>query len=317
MILHDKKVVVTGGAGFLGAYVRKKLVERGVAEENIRVPRRPGFDLRQRESCDRAVGGADVVIHLAGVVGGIGFNKEHPAVLFYDNAAMALNMVEASYRAGIKKFVGIGTVCSYPKYCPTPFREGSLWDGYPEELNAPYGIAKKMMLEQTRSYYAEYGFSGIHLLMINLYGPGDNFDLDSSHVIPALIRKIREAREAGKAEVEVWGSGTATREFLYVEDAAEGIVLATEKYEKPDPVNLGSGMEISIKDLAENIAAHMNFRGKIRWNPTRPDGQPKRMLDVAKAEREFGFRARTGFEEGLRKTIEWYEAEIVSKKHGI
>lgn len=306
-LLKDKKILVTGGAGFLGSAVVKELAKRGVQEKAIIVPHRNEFDLRERNICDSLVQGVDVVIHIAGIAGGIGFNKAHPAEAFYDNAAMAINLVDASYRAGAQKFVGIGSVCSYPKMSPVPFREENLWDGYPEESSAPYGLAKKMMMVATQAYRAEYGFNGIHILMINLYGPGDNFDPENSHVAPALVKKFCDAVRNGEKYVEVWGTGKATREFLYVEDAAEGIVLAAERYDKSEPVNLGSGMEISIRELAELIKRLSGFKGEMRWDASRPDGQPRRRLDVSRAEKEFGFRAKTDFETGLKKTIEWYK----------
>jgi GDP-L-fucose synthase len=305
--LNDKKILVTGGAGFLGSRLIEHLLAHGAKKENILIPRSRECDLRRQETCERAVQGMDIVIHAAATVGGIGFNKEHPGMAFYDNAAMALNIVDASYRAGAQKFVGIGTVCSYPKFAPIPFREEDLWNGYPEETNAPYGLAKKIMLTEGQAYRQEYGFNAIHLLMVNLYGPGDNFNPESSHVIPALIKKVAEAKRANAPYMEAWGTGSPTREFLYVDDAAEAIVLATEKYDKPEPVNLGSGMEISIKELNELICRLMDYRGEIRWDPTKPDGQPRRALDVSRAEREFGFRATTSFEEGLKQTIARYQ----------
>jgi GDP-L-fucose synthase len=309
-LLNGKKILVTGGAGFLGTRIISHLVAHGAEKENIVVPRSRDYDLRRQDVCEKVVQGMDVVIHAAATVGGIGFNKEHPGTAFYDNAAMALNIVDASYRAGVKKFVGIGTVCSYPKFAPIPFREEDVWNGYPEETNAPYGLAKKIMLNEGQAYHQEYGFDAIHLLMVNLYGPGDNFNPASSHVIPALIKKIVEAKKAGAAFIEAWGTGTPTREFLYVEDAAEGIVLATEKYDKPEPVNLGSGMEISIKVLTELICRLVGYQGEIRWDPSKPDGQPRRALDVSRAEREFGFRATTSFEEGLAHTVEEYQKTL-------
>lgn len=304
-LLKNKKILITGGAGFLGSFVVAKLLERGVPKENIFLPRSKDLDLRKESDCQKAVQGVDVVIHLAAKVGGIGFNKEHPAETFYDNAAMALNLIDASYKAGVEKFVGVGSVCSYPKVVPMPFKEDDLWNGYPEETNAPYGLAKKIMLIQSQAYRQQYGFNAIHLLMINLYGPGDNFDEKSSHVIPAIIKKVNQAKKSGREFIEAWGTGMATREFLYVEDAAEGILLAAENYDKCDPINLGSGMEISIKDLTEKICKFMDFDGEIRWDSTKPDGQLRRMLDVSRAEKELGFKAKTSFEEGLKKTIDW------------
>jgi len=303
----DKKVLVTGGAGFLGSFVVEKLIERGVPEENIRVPRSRELDLRKWENCIKAVEGVDVVIHLAARVGGIGFNRKYPATLFYDNAIMGIQLMEAARLAEVEKYVAIGTVCAYPKFTPVPFKEEDLWNGYPEETNAPYGIAKKIQLVQAQAYRQQYGFNAIFLLPVNLYGPRDNFHLEHSHVIPALIRKMVDARIEGRDEIVVWGTGKPSREFLYVEDAAEGILLATEKYNKSDPVNLGSGMEITIRDLVSLIAELTEYEGKIIWDTSKPDGQPRRCLDVSRAEREFGFKAKTDFREGLKKTIEWYE----------
>jgi len=311
---QDKKVLVTGGAGFLGSYVVEKLVSSGADRKNIVIPVFPESDLRKMEDCQRVVQDMQIVIHLAGVVGGIGFNREHPGKSFYDNAAMALNMIEAARVAGVEKFVGLGSVCAYPKEIPAPFREKDLWEGYPEETNAPYGLAKKFMLVQSQAYRAEYGLNAIHLLMLNLYGPGDNFDPKSSHVIPALIRKVHEAKKEKRDYIEVWGTGKPTRQFLYVEDAAEGIVAAAEKYNKADPLNLGSSLEISIKELAELICESMNFQGEIRWDTSKPDGQPRRFFDVTKAKEEFGFQAKTDFKEGLKKTIDWYK-KILLVKH--
>ena len=303
-----KKILVTGGAGFLGSFVVEKLIqERGVSPDNIRIPRSKDMDLRIWNNCLKAVKDIDIVIHIAGRGGGIGYNKKYPGSLFYDNIIMNTHLMEAARQEGVEKFVGIGTVCSYPKYTPVPFKEENLWDGYPEETNASYGLAKKMMLVQSQAYRQQYGFNSIHLLLINLYGPRDNFDPEQSHVIPALIKKMFDAKLEGKKEVVVWGTGKATREFLYVEDAAEGIILATEKYNKPEPVNLGSGFEISIKELAELIAELVGFDGEIKWDTTKPDGQPRRCLDVSKAWKEFGFKAKTDFREGLKKTIEWYK----------
>ena len=306
MDLHNKKILVTGGAGFLGSVVVQKLVARGVPRESISIPRSRQLDLRVRANCHKAVAGQDVVIHLAAKVGGIGFNRANPGELFYDNAVMGIELMEAARQAGVKKFVAVGTICAYPKFTPVPFREYDFWLGYPEETNAPYGLAKKMMLVQAQAYRQQYGFNAIYLLPVNLYGPGDNFNPASSHVIPAIIKKVADAQKAGADHIEVWGSGKPTREFLYVDDAAEAIVLAAERYEKSDPVNLGSGIEISIKDLVEMIAALMNFRGELRWNTSQPDGQPRRRLDVSRAECEFGFRAQTDFRTGLEETIAWY-----------
>jgi len=304
---EGKKVLVTGGAGFLGSFVVEKLInERGVAPDNIRIPRSRDMDLRILENCIKVVKDIDIIIHLAGKGGGIGYNRRYPATLFYDNIIMNTQLMEAARQEGVKKFVEIGTVCSYPKYAPIPFKEENLWDGYPEETNASYGLSKKMMLVQSQAYRQQYGFNSIHLLMVNLYGPRDNFDLENSHVISALIRKFVDAVQDNKEEVVVWGTGKASREFLYVEDAARGIILATEKYNKPEPVNLGTGFEIKIKYLVESIAELTGFDGKIVWDTTKPDGQPRRRLDVSKAKREFGFEAKTPFREGLKKTIDLY-----------
>jgi len=311
--LSRKKILVTGGAGFLGSHVVENLVaKRGVDSRNIVVPRLEDCDLRLEANCKRVLEGIHIVIHLAAKVGGIGFNRQFPGEIFFDNIMMGVPLMDLARRMGVEKFVGIGTICEYPKSPPVPFKEEDLWVGYPEETNAPYGLAKKMLLVQAQSYRAQYGFNAIHLLPVNLYGPRDNFDPKSSHVIPALIKKIGEARREGKDHIEIWGTGNATREFLYVEDAAEGIVLATEQYDKADPVNLGSGMEISIKDAVRLISAFMSYEGKIMWNKAMPDGQPRRVLDTERAEKEFGFRARTRFEEGLKNAIRWYEEEVAS-----
>ena len=304
----DKKVLVTGGAGFLGSNVTKELVKKGASPENIIVPRSRDIDLRIWENCVEIVGDVDIVIHLAAKVGGIGYNQQFPGSLFYDNAIMGIQLMEAARQADVGKFVAVGTICAYPKFTPVPFSEDELWNGYPEETNAPYGLAKKMMLVQSQAYRQQYGFNSIYLLPVNLYGPGDNFDPSSSHVIPALIKKFTEAVRAGNSSqtVEVWGTGSASREFLYVEDAARGIVLATEKFEKSDPVNLGSGMEITIRDLVTKISDITGFEGDIVWDKSKPDGQPKRCLDVSRAREEFGFEAKMGFDEGLKRTVEWY-----------
>ena len=301
-----RKVVITGGAGFLGAHVVRKVRERGC--RTVTVPRSQDFDLRKEESIIRLFENTlpDLVIHLAAVVGGIGANRRHPGKFFYDNAIMGLHLMEQARLFGVDKVVVIGTVCAYPKYTPVPFQEAELWNGYPEETNAPYGLAKKMLLVQSQAYRQEYGFNSIYLLPVNLYGPGDNFDPEDSHVIPALIRKCLEAVEAGREEVMVWGTGGASREFLYVEDAAEAILLAAEHYNDPEPVNLGSGLEISIKELVELIAELTGFKGRLVWDTTKPDGQPRRCLDTDRAKRTFGFRAQTDFREGLRRTIAWY-----------
>lgn len=304
--LSTRKILVTGGAGFLGSFVVKKLLERGVLKKNILIPRSKDLDLRVWENCQKTVTGQDVIIHLAAIVGGIGYNQEIPGQMFYDNLMMGTQLMEASRLAGVEKFVAIGTVCAYPKNTPIPFAETSLWHGYPEETNAPYGLAKKMLLVQAQAYRQQYGFNAIYLLPVNLYGPGDNFSPKSSHVIPALIKKVAEAKKTGQKYIEVWGTGKASREFLYVEDCAEGIVLATERYDKPGPINLGAGKEIKIKDLVETICKLMGFKGEILWNKTKPDGQPRRMLDTRLAKKEFGFTAKTDFTTGLNKTIKWY-----------
>ena len=295
----------------MGKYIVKRLIERGVKEENIFIPLFKDYDLRKKEDCERVVKGQNVVLHLAGVVGGIGFTRQHPGQSFYDNASMALHILEACRIEKVEKFVGIGSVCEYPKFAPIPFKEEDLWQGYPEETNAPYGLSKKFMLVQSQAYSEEYGLNAVHLLMINLYGPGDNFSLENSHVIPALIRKISEAKKQGKNYIEAWGTGCPTREFLYVEDAAEGIVLAAEKYNKSEPVNLSSGWEISIKDLVELICKLMDFKGEIRWDKTKPDGQPRRRFDMSLAKKEFGFESKTDFTQGLRRTIDWYLSQNI------
>lgn len=305
--LTKKKILITGAWGFLGKHLTKNLLEkRKVPRENLFLPTSQELDLRKWENCQKAVQGQDIVIHLAAKVGGIGLNREKPGELFYDNLIMGIQLMEAARQVGVEKFVAIGTVCAYPKFTPVPFKEKDLWSGYPEETNAPYGLAKKMLLVQSQAYRQQYGFNSIFLLPVNMYGPGDNFDPKSSHVIAALIRKVYEAKEEGRNYIEVWGTGRVTREFLYVEDGAEGIILATEKYDKPEPVNLGSGMEISIKDLTKLICQFMNFKGEIRWDISKPDGQPRRCLDISRAKKEFGFEAKTNFEEGLKKTIDWY-----------
>jgi GDP-L-fucose synthase len=301
-----KRVVVTGGAGFLGAFVVEALRARGCPEPFV--PRSREHDLRREAGIARMFAEArpDLVIHLAAVVGGIGANRENPGRFFYDNLIMGAQLVEHARLAGVAKFVAIGTVCSYPKFAPVPFREEDLWNGYPEETNAPYGLAKKMLLVQAQAYREQYGFNAVFLLPVNLYGPRDNFDPRSSHVIPALIRRCVEAVAAGAPEIVVWGTGSATREFLYVEDAAEAIVLAAERYDGSEPVNLGTGVEISIKELVGLIARHTGFTGRIVWDASKPDGQPRRMLDTARAAKGFGFVAKTSFGEGLGKTIDWY-----------
>ncbi len=304
---ENKQILITGGAGFLGSRIVEKLVnERGVDPKNLHIPRSKKCDLRSWENSQKAVQDIDVVIHLAARVGGIGFNQKNPATLFYDNALMGIQLMEAARKEGVKKFVALGTVCAYPKFTNVPFKEDDLWNGYPEETNAPYGIAKKIVLVQAQAYRAQYGFDAIYLLPVNLYGPGDNFDPVSSHVIPALIKKMVDAKESGAPEVVVWGTGNASREFLYVDDAADGIILATERYDDSEPVNLGSGKEITIKVLAMTIADLVGYKGLIIWDSSRPDGQPRRRLDVSKAKDKFGFVSKTSFTEGLRKTVDWY-----------
>lgn len=303
---QSKKILITGGAGFLGSYLVKKLRGKGVSKENILIPRSKNMDLRVLKNCMKAVKEIDIVIHLAGNVGGIGYNRDHPGELFYDNIIMGVQLMEEARKAGVKKFVGLGTICQYPKITSVPFKEKDLWNGYPEETNAPYGLAKKMLLVQGQAYRQQYGFNVIHLMPVNLYGPGDNFDPSSSHVIPALIKKFVDAKKEQAKKVIVWGTGNPTREFLYVEDAADAIILATEQYEKSDPINLGSSFEISIKELANLIKRIVGFNGKIVWDKNKPDGQPRRKLDTSKAEKEFGFKSKVTFEAGLTKTIEWY-----------
>lgn len=305
--MKNKKILVTGGSGFLGNFIVSKLLERGVPKENIFLPRFETCDLRKMENCFRVVENQDLVIHLAAKVGGIGYSRENPGQMFYDTAVMGIQLMEAARQSKVGKFVVIGSVCAYPKIIPIPFKEEDLWSGYPEETNAPYGIAKRALLAQAQAYRKQYGFNAIYLLLVNLYGPGDNFNPQSSHVIPALIKKISEAKKEGRNYIEVWGTGRATREFLYVEDAAEGILLAAEKYQKEEPVNIGAGWEISIKELTKLICQLMDFKGEIRWDNVKPDGQPRRCLDVRKAEKEFGFKATTPFKEGLKKTIDYYK----------
>jgi len=308
---NDKNVLVTGGAGFLGSFVVQKLKENGVPEERIRIPRSSDMDLRRWENCVEAVKDIDLVIHLAAKVGGIGFNREYPGELFYDNAVMSIQLMEAARQEGVGKFVAIGTVCAYPKFTPVPFQEDDLWNGYPEETNAPYGLAKKMLLVQSQAYRQQYGFNSIYLLPVNLYGPGDNFDPRSSHVIPALIKKFIEAKRDKSPVVDVWGTGSASREFLYVEDAARAIVLAAERYNKPDPVNIGAGREIKIRDLVELISELTGFEGEISWDPSKPDGQPRRCLVVSRALEEFGFESIVDFRRGLKTTIDWYVGDFL------
>ena len=307
-----KRVVVTGGAGFLGSFVVKKLRGRGAAD--VFVPTIEEYDLRDLRVIRRMLSDVEphVVIQLAARVGGIEANRAHPAEFFYDNLMMSVPLLHESWRSGVEKFVAIGTVCAYPKFTPVPFKEEDLWNGYPEETNAPYGLAKKMLLVQSQAYRQQYGFNSIFLLPVNLYGPGDNFDLESSHVIPALIRKCLEAKRVGDSQIVVWGDGSPTREFLYVEDAAEGILLAAERYDSSEPVNLGSAFEISIKELVELIAKLTGFEGKILWDTTKPNGQPRRKLDVSRARERFGFASHTHFDEGLQKTIRWYQEHVAS-----
>ena len=330
----NKRVIVTGGAGFLGSFLTEKLAQRGVAD--ILVPRIEHYDLTDRDDIRQLLEDASmplerrpehlkpgnlpdfhplpsdpanlIIIHLAAHVGGIGANREHPAEFFYDNLMMGVELMHQAWQRGVEKFVAIGTVCAYPKFTPVPFKEDDLWIGYPEETNAPYGLAKKMLLVQSQAYRQQYGFNAIYLLPVNLYGPRDNFDLETSHVIPALIRKCIEAQKLGEKQIEVWGDGSPTREFLYVEDAAEGILLAAEKYNEPEPVNLGSGYEIPIKDLTEMIARLTGFEGELVWDTSKPNGQPRRGLDVTRARQAFGFQSGTSFEEGLRRTIEWFRS---------
>lgn len=303
---RDRRVCVTGGGGFLGSYVVEKLRERGAQE--IFVPRKRDYDLVSQEAVKQLLSDAnpDIIIHLAAQVGGIGANRAHPAEFFYNNLMMGVQLQHEAWRYGVEKFVGIGTVCAYPKFAPVPFREEDLWNGYPEETNAPYGLAKKMLLVQSQTYREQYGFNAIFLLPVNIYGPRDNFDLETSHVIPALIRKCVEAKERGDESIVAWGDGSPTREFIYVEDAAEGIVLASERYEDSEPVNIGSASEISIRELITLIAKLTGFEGKLIWDTSKPNGQPRRKLDTSRAEKAFGFRATTDFETGLRRTIDYY-----------
>jgi len=312
--MKNKRITITGGKGFLGKHLIKAFRSRG--HKNITVADLPDYNLIDLGDVRRLYEETrpDIVVHLAAKVGGIGFNRENPGSLFYDNIMMGAQLIHEGYLHKIEKFVALGTICAYPKFTPVPFREDNLWNGYPEETNAPYGLAKKMMLVQSQAYRQQYGFNSIFLLPVNLYGPGDNFDPRSSHVIPALIKKCVDARIRGEKEIIVWGTGQATREFFYVEDAAEAIVLATERYNKSEPVNIGAGFEISIRDLVELIVELTGFKGRISWDASQPDGQPRRMLDTSKALTEIGFRAATDFREGLRKTISWYEAEGVERR---
>ncbi len=311
---QNRRVCITGGAGFLGTFVTKTLRARGARE--IFIPLFPEYDLTREDEIRRLISDArpDLIIHLAALAGGIGANRARPAEFFYKNLMMGAPLMHYAWEAGVEKFVAIGTICAYPKFTPVPFKEENLWDGYPEETNAPYGLAKKMLLVQAQAYREQYGFNAIYLLPVNLYGPGDNFDLQTSHVIPALIRKCLEAKERQEQKVVLWGDGSPTREFLYVEDAALGIVLAAERFNGREPVNLGSGMEISIRDLAQLIAELTGFTGEFYWDTSKPNGQPRRGLDVSRVEAFFGFKAATPFKEGLRRTIEWYRSEIQLEK---
>ncbi|VXD16813.1 conserved hypothetical protein [Planktothrix serta PCC 8927] len=304
--LTNKRILVTGGAGFLGRQVVAQLHQAGADPNLIMIPRSKDYNLCTLDACQKVVQGQDIVIHLAAHVGGIGLNLIKPAELFYDNLIMGTQLIDSAYRAGVEKFVCVGTICAYPKFTPVPFKEDDLWDGYPEETNAPYGIAKKALLVQLQSYRQQYGFNGIYLLPVNLYGPEDNFDPKSSHVIPALICKVYEAQKRGDQTLPVWGDGSPTREFLYSTDAARGIVRATQLYNEPDPVNLGTNQEIKIKDLVETICELMEFEGEIVWETDKPNGQPRRCLDTTRAKEKFGFVAEVGFKEGLKNTIDWY-----------
>lgn len=306
----SKKILLTGGSGFLGTFVAGELAARGVSRENVRIPRSRDLDLRKWENCLKAVDDADIVIHLAARVGGIGFNLKFPGELFYDNAVMGIQLMEAARQKGVEKFVAVGTVCSYPKFSPVPFKEENLWDGYPEETNAPYGVAKRALLVQAQSYRKQYGFNAIYLVPVNLYGPGDRFDPEDAHVIPALILKFCDAKEKRLKKVTAWGTGNPSREFLYVKDAARGIVMAAERYEKGDPVNLGSGEEIRIGELVYMIRELVGYDGEVEWDTTRPDGQERRNLDVSRAKEEFGFESEMPLMEGLVETIEWYKKNM-------
>jgi GDP-L-fucose synthase len=304
--LNNKRILVTGGAGFLGRQVIDQLCKAGANPEKISVTRSRDCDLRSMENCKRAVDQQDIVIHLAAHVGGIGLNREKPAELFYDNLMMGTQLIHAAYQAEVEKFVCVGTICAYPKFTPVPFKEDDIWNGYPEETNAPYGVAKKALLVQLQAYRQQYGFDGIYLLPVNLYGPEDNFDTRSSHVIPALIRKVHEAQVQGQKQIPVWGDGSPTREFLYSEDAARGIVMGTQLYADSEPVNLGTGYEISIRDLINLICELMEYDGEIVWQTEQPNGQPRRCLDTERAKQAFGFTAQVDFKQGLKNTIEWY-----------
>lgn len=313
MDISSKKYLLTGGSGFLGKYVYSKLIQRGVDKKNIIIPRSSDYDLRKWDNCIRLLENVDIVIHLAANVGGIGYNIKYPGTLFYDNAVMGIQLMEAARQKNIEKFVATGTVCAYPNLTDVPFKEEDLWNGFPEITNAPYGIAKKILHVQSESYRKQYGFNSVFLLPVNLYGPGDHFHLEHSHVIPALIMKFVDAIENNIESVTVWGSGKPSREFLYVEDAAEAIILALENYNRSDPVNLGSSQEIRIIDLVDLIKDLTGYSGEIIWDHSKPDGQPRRKLDISKAEKEFGFRAKTKLDDGLKKTIDWYYQNIYSK----
>lgn len=313
MDISSKKYLLTGGSGFLGKYVYSKLIQRGVDKKNIIIPRSSEYDLRKWDNCIRLLENVDIVIHLAANVGGIGYNIKYPGTLFYDNAVMGIQLMEAARQKNIEKFVATGTVCAYPNLTDVPFKEEDLWNGFPEITNAPYGIAKKILHVQSESYRKQYGFNSVFLLPVNLYGPGDHFHLEHSHVIPALIMKFVDAIENNIESVTVWGSGKPSREFLYVEDAAEGIILALENYNRSDPVNLGSSQEIRIIDLVDLIKDLTGYSGEIIWDHSKPDGQPRRKLDISKAEKELGFRAKTKLDDGLKKTIDWYYQNIYSK----
>lgn len=314
MKITDKKILITGAHGFLGKNIIAELLKHGCKKENLYTPTHKDRDLTLLKNCRDVVKGMDIVIHAAGEVGGIGFNRERPGKLFYSNLVMGAQVMEESRKAGVQKFVAIGTICAYPKFTSVPFQEKDLWNGYPEETNASYGLAKKMLLVQAQAYREQYGFNAIYLLQVNLYGPGDNFNTESSHVIPALIRKFIKAEADNDSEVVVWGTGKASREFLYVEDAAKAVVLATERYDKPEPVNIGSGREITIKKLVSLIKDLIGFQGKIKWDTGKPDGQPRRYLSVERARKEFGFTAEMSFKEGLKREVEWYKKEVLDKR---